>query len=1200
MTNDLKIRLTLQGTEEAKAGINAVKKELDGVSNSVSQTGSAAKKMASDVDSSFKITKNIPRETTAAIDGTAQAVKKLADEYNNTGGKNVQLLQGIKALGVEATWLAIGPWALLAASTGTLVAAFIDGQREVEGFSRAIALSGNYAGMTVGSIHAMADEVAASTNITIGGAKDIASAMVSTGRIGRDAIRPVTMAIAEYAQVAGISAADAEKAMGKMFIDPLRGARELNDTFHFLTTSNMDYIQALVQSGNESLASAFLADKLTDRLKSQEVQVSWLTEKYNKLKAAMSQGWDKLIDPSLETKLASVEAKINKLKGGDNNKLFGWNGAVHQQAVNELLKERDILVAKIAAAARKADADAIASAKIEESNSLRVLVNGALKLTQVEAYKKNIDRLNAAIKAGGLDAATLDKYRAAITVWQKQIDRLSKLGHAVRRVTYAVKEHDGALQSLLKRTEDFALSQKEQIATGQKVTEADKQIRDLLEMLTQSKTKLSAETKKTIQDRAIEIALNQQLAQAIKDSTAASKAEYDVLAKQFDEDAKHLDQLREGTAKEKDAADQQDAKIKLIQQGITASGGVHIAMLQEQLDLENAGRKRKEYITEIEQQISAAKRLAVGQEWEKQYKEQVDSAASMWKSIDSTAQRTFTNIFQGGQSAFTKLRDTLKSTLLDLLYQMSIKKWIINLGASVSGTGVASAAFGQGGVMGAADGASTAMGGINAVMNTGSMMSNIGSWTANAALGSGLLNVGAGAGVSTATALGAGGASMFGGAAAASTLGTIASYALPIIGVVAALSTLFGSHGGPKSGGGYIADYTPTGSSLADYEKTAYGTTISNTGQGWITDTKDNSSMKAITDSLYASYSQLATTIGQKVGTVQFGIGANTDPEGTAGNMYYGKAVVDGKTVYDVATDDSGSRGDSAAQEWLKKSSADMLKSAIVPAFREVSDSLGTIAQSITGDIAAITSQLQGLADVANYIKSNPLESAIEQINIAGRSAYQIWRAAGDTLKTAISGFNGSANSIAAIGDATKARYQQELSLIGQIQGAMISASAMFGSSITSIKMSTMDDPTKYDFLRSQADQKYNELQSAIDPAAINNLATQINEITNQAYGLLSSDQQKATSQSFIDYLSKVNDTTQAQLKSSQDQVVSEHQQFTADMKGVMDTAAKSIVDAGSAMMTAANTPIKVTSDITVHVIGGQGAANEVGLNNFS
>ena len=156
MTNDLKIRLTLQGTEEAKAGINAVKKELDGVSNSVSQTGSAAKKMASDVDSSFKITKNIPRETTAAIDGTAQAVKKLADEYNNTGGKNVQLLQGIKALGVEATGLAVGPWALLAASTGTLVAAFIDGQREVEGFSRAIALSGNYAGMTVGSIHAMA------------------------------------------------------------------------------------------------------------------------------------------------------------------------------------------------------------------------------------------------------------------------------------------------------------------------------------------------------------------------------------------------------------------------------------------------------------------------------------------------------------------------------------------------------------------------------------------------------------------------------------------------------------------------------------------------------------------------------------------------------------------------------------------------------------------------------------------------------------------------------------------------------------------------------------------------------------------------------------------------------------------------------------------------------------------------------------
>lgn len=58
---------------------------------------------------------------------------------------------------------------------------------------------------------------------------------------------------------------------------------------------------------------------------------------------------------------------------------------------------------------------------------------------------------------------------------------------------------------------------------------------------------------------------------------------------------------------------------------------------------------------------------------------------SIWDSVDKTAQATFTNIFNGGKNTFSKLRDTLKSTLLDLLYQMTVKKWVFDITASVSG-----------------------------------------------------------------------------------------------------------------------------------------------------------------------------------------------------------------------------------------------------------------------------------------------------------------------------------------------------------------------------------------------------------------------------------------------------------------------------------------------------------------------------------
>ena len=85
----------------------------------------------------------------------------------------------------------------------------------------------------------------------------------------------------------------------------------------------------------------------------------------------------------------------------------------------------------------------------------------------------------------------------------------------------------------------------------------------------------------------------------------------------------------------------------------------------------------------------------------------------IWDSVDKTAHDTFVNIFNGGQDAFTKLRDTLKSTLLDLLYQMTVKKWIFNIAASVTG--------GSGGAAGALQSAGSVVNGANDAMSMASI-----------------------------------------------------------------------------------------------------------------------------------------------------------------------------------------------------------------------------------------------------------------------------------------------------------------------------------------------------------------------------------------------------------------------------------------------------------------------------------------------
>lgn len=110
-------------------------------------------------------------------------------------------------------------------------------------------------------------------------------------------------------------------------------------------------------------------------------------------------------------------------------------------------------------------------------------------------------------------------------------------------------------------------------------------------------------------------------------------------------------------------------------------------------------------------------------------KEQID----MWKSIDQTAHDVFVNIFEDGAGTFKRLGQTLKSALLDWLYQMTVKRWIINIAAGFTGmdlSTVASALSGSSGGIsagGVLNGASTAYNAYSLFSGTGGSINAISS-----------------------------------------------------------------------------------------------------------------------------------------------------------------------------------------------------------------------------------------------------------------------------------------------------------------------------------------------------------------------------------------------------------------------------------------------------------------------------------------
>ncbi|MCG2585516.1 hypothetical protein [Massilia sp. TS11] len=85
----------------------------------------------------------------------------------------------------------------------------------------------------------------------------------------------------------------------------------------------------------------------------------------------------------------------------------------------------------------------------------------------------------------------------------------------------------------------------------------------------------------------------------------------------------------------------------------------------------------------------------------------------LWKSIEGVAHDTFISILQSGKSAFDRLRDALKNGLYELLYQMTLKQWILNIQGNVSSVPGALQAVGSAGS------ALAAAGSLSGLLNLG-------------------------------------------------------------------------------------------------------------------------------------------------------------------------------------------------------------------------------------------------------------------------------------------------------------------------------------------------------------------------------------------------------------------------------------------------------------------------------------------------
>ncbi len=337
---------------------------------------------------------------------------------------------------------------------------------------------------------------------------------------------------------------------------------------------------------------------------------------------------------------------------------------------------------------------------LADTLEIRNRLNGVNAQTAGELAK-----LKAAVDAGAISQADYNRYVAQInkdatqnsTAYKNAIKLIDLQTEALRRQAAARAFDNQQLQlqlGFLNRTgqlndEDF-INQS-----------ADVDLKALREKIDLLKQQEALEAKK-LDSRAKVKELKSQIEQAEKEIDARElKRKNDLFEqeqKRYRESANNYADLLEAAQAETksvqdQARDQQDYINQLGMTGmqiadVTAKRLLDKAALIEQVaairDVQDASGRLGD---ESRKQAEELRKLAAGTISAERLKEQ----QQFWGDVERVAHDTFVSIADGGKDAFTRLKESAKNIFFEWLYQMTLKKWVINIGASTDGAGAVAA-----------------------------------------------------------------------------------------------------------------------------------------------------------------------------------------------------------------------------------------------------------------------------------------------------------------------------------------------------------------------------------------------------------------------------------------------------------------------------------------------------------------------------
>ncbi|MBI1201496.1 MAG: hypothetical protein GC182_03190 [Rhodopseudomonas sp.] len=222
--------------------------------------------------------------------------------------------------------------AILGIGTAIVTAASQYGaaQRQIE-----VALTGigRASGVMRSDINAIASDSASTFGLSVSEARNFATALAATGKIGKDNIAPIVALGHDVAIAYGEDAAGAAKLLANAFADPVKGATDLNARLGFLDAATLRQITNLQAQNRLYEAQALLQPKVKAGLEGIGQTLSSSAGFWTAIGNAISNTWDALgrgasrltgigftqgLDEQIDTTKAKV-VELQKIVDDTNN-----------------------------------------------------------------------------------------------------------------------------------------------------------------------------------------------------------------------------------------------------------------------------------------------------------------------------------------------------------------------------------------------------------------------------------------------------------------------------------------------------------------------------------------------------------------------------------------------------------------------------------------------------------------------------------------------------------------------------------------------------------------------------------------------------------------------------------------------------------------------------------------------------------------